>query len=264
MFKITPKQKNIQVYYKELKEFERLGQAHEGTVKIAFQHLLETIAKQSQWVLTQETTLNRGKKRIRLDGVLFDNTNIPRGYWEAKDSKDDLSKEVQKKLYQDNYPDDNIIFQAPNRERWDLAAQEFKSWVPELSKKLLGLIRQARVDDKDFKAAFNSFAEQCHHAINPNLTDAAIAATIDEYDYKQHFLNTVYERFFQGFSVKVADTHGIVYTPQPIVDFMVKSVDDILQKEFGKSLASKGVHFLDPFVGTGNFLVGSKSFSFKR
>jgi predicted helicase len=35
---------------------------------------------------------------------------------------------------------------------------------------------------------------------------------------KQHFLNTVYERFFQGDSVKTADTHGIVYTPQPIVD----------------------------------------------
>jgi predicted helicase len=82
-----------------------------------------------------------------------------------------------------------------------------------------------------------------------------VASTIDEYDYKQHFLNTVYERFFQGFSVNVADTHGIVYTPQPIVDFMVKSVDEILRQEFGKSLASKGVHFLDPFVGTGNFIV---------
>jgi predicted helicase len=52
----------------------------------------------------------------------------------------------------------------------------------------------------------------------------------------------------------LADTHGIVYTPQPIVDFMVRSVDDILKKEFGKSLADKGVHILDPFVGTGNFI----------
>ncbi len=36
---------------------------------------------------------------------------------------------------------------------------------------------------------------------------------------------------------------------------MVRSVEDILQKEFGKSLSSEGVHILDPFVGTGNFLV---------
>ncbi|MDM8561362.1 type ISP restriction/modification enzyme, partial [Candidatus Parabeggiatoa sp. HSG14] len=62
------------------------------------------------------------------------------------------------------------------------------------------------------------------------------------------------EQFFQGFSVKVADTHGIVYTPQPIVDFMVRSVEEILQREFGKSLVDKGVHILDPFVGTGNFI----------
>ncbi len=83
----------------------------------------------------------------------------------------------------------------------------------------------------------------------------ATAATIDDFSQKQSFLNTVYEKFFQGFSVKVADTHGIVYTPQPVVEFMVQSVEDILQKEFGKSLGHKDVHILDPFVGTGNFIL---------
>ncbi|MDX2076922.1 MAG: type ISP restriction/modification enzyme [bacterium] len=82
------------------------------------------------------------------------------------------------------------------------------------------------------------------------------ANTIDDYNEKQDFLNTIYERFFQGFSKKVADTHGIVYTPQSIVQFMVKSVEEILQKEFGgRSLVDKGVHILDPFVGTGNFIL---------
>ena len=81
------------------------------------------------------------------------------------------------------------------------------------------------------------------------------AATISDFSQKQHFLNTVYEQFFQGFSVKVADTHGIVYTPQPIVDFMVRSVSAILEREFGRSLADEGVHIIDPFVGTGNFIV---------
>ncbi|MCY4079000.1 MAG: N-6 DNA methylase [Caldilineaceae bacterium] len=81
------------------------------------------------------------------------------------------------------------------------------------------------------------------------------AATISDFSQKQHFLNTVYEQFFQGFSVKVADTHGIVYTPQPIVDFMVRSVAAILEREFGRSLADDGVHIIDPFVGTGNFIV---------
>ena len=81
------------------------------------------------------------------------------------------------------------------------------------------------------------------------------AETIGDFSQKQHFLNTVYEQFFQGFSVEVADTHGIVYTPQPIVDFMAKSVEHILKTEFGRSLSDSGVHIIDPFVGTGNFIV---------
>ena len=81
------------------------------------------------------------------------------------------------------------------------------------------------------------------------------AATIDDFSQKQSFLNTVYEQFFQGFSVEVADTHGVVYTPQPIVDFMVRSVEEILGTEFNRSLSDSGVHIIDPFVGTGNFIV---------
>ncbi|MGH7991202.1 MAG: N-6 DNA methylase, partial [Limisphaerales bacterium] len=81
------------------------------------------------------------------------------------------------------------------------------------------------------------------------------AATITDFTEKQTFLNTVYERFFQGFCVKVADTHGIVYTPQPLVNFMVASVEQVLKEEFGKSLADRDVHILDPFTGTGNFIV---------
>ena len=75
-----------------------------------------------------------------------------------------------------------------------------------------------------------------------------------DFSQKQHFLNTVYEQFFQGFSEDTADTHGIVYTPQPIVDFMVKSVECLLKSEFNRSLSNKGVHIIDPFVGTGNFV----------
>jgi len=82
------------------------------------------------------------------------------------------------------------------------------------------------------------------------------AATLcRDFSQKQHFLNTFYEKFFQGFSEDVADTHGIVYTPQPIVDFMVNSVGHILETEFGRSLSDSGVHIIDPFVGTGNFIV---------
>ncbi len=81
------------------------------------------------------------------------------------------------------------------------------------------------------------------------------AHTLTDFSDKQHFLNQVYERFFQGYSVKTADTHGIVYTPQPIVDFMCASVEEVLRTEFGKKLGDDGVVILDPCTGTGNFIV---------
>jgi len=113
MFKINEKQRGIKKYYKELSDLSRLNQTKEETVKIAFQHLLEAIAKQNQWVLTNETMLfKKNQKHIRLDGVLFDNANLPRGYWKAL--KDDLPKDVLK-LYKKQSPQDNIIFQHPER-----------------------------------------------------------------------------------------------------------------------------------------------------
>ncbi len=81
------------------------------------------------------------------------------------------------------------------------------------------------------------------------------AGTIQEFSEKQKFLNTVYEQFFQGFAVERADTMGIVYTPQEIVDFILASVEEILRTEFDRTLGDPGVHVIDPFVGTGNFMV---------
>ena len=103
----------------------------------------------------------------------------------------------------------------------------------------------------------NAFSrDEFLNPLNPFYTAIENAATLcKDFTQKQHFLNTVYEQFFQGFSVEVADTHGIVYTPQPIVDFMVKSVEQILKNEFNRSLSDTGVHIIDPFVGTGNFIV---------
>ncbi len=92
--------------------------------------------------------------------------------------------------------------------------------------------------------------------LDPFYTAIEDAAThCKDFSEKQHFLNTVYEKFFQEYSEDTADTHGIVYTPQPIVDFMVNSVEYLLKSEFERSLSDTSVHIIDPFVGTGNFIV---------
>lgn len=80
-------------------------------------------------------------------------------------------------------------------------------------------------------------------------------ANLSHFTEKQDFLNSVYEQFFQRFSPNVADTHGIVYTPREIVDYMCQSVEDALTEEFGYTLASPEVVILDPCTGTGNFIV---------
>lgn len=80
-------------------------------------------------------------------------------------------------------------------------------------------------------------------------------ANLSHFTEKQDFLNGVYEQFFQRFSPDVADTHGIVYTPREIVDYMCTAVTTALKEEFGYSLASPEVVILDPCTGTGNFIV---------
>ena len=352
---IKPTHKSIKNYYAELKEYERLGEQNEGTVRAAFQGLLQHYCHQSNLtLLCEKTHYTPEKRRITPDGEVVDTFNLPYGYWEAKDTQDDLYTEASKK-FAAGYPSKNIVIQSPthallyqhgqlqldlditeprnlvrvlqgffayqeeNIAAWHTAVAEFREKVPELGEELAMLIETERQNNPHFQEAFTRFHKQCQASINPNLSIVAVeemliqhllterifrtvfdnpdftrrniiareietvidvltertlnrseflrllepfytaiektAATITDFSQKQGFLNTVYEQFFQGFSIKVADTHGIVYTPQPIVDFMVKSVEHILQTEFNRSLSDTGVNIIDPFVGTGNFIV---------
>ncbi|MGI8589136.1 MAG: type ISP restriction/modification enzyme [Chloroflexia bacterium] len=81
------------------------------------------------------------------------------------------------------------------------------------------------------------------------------ARTIEDYQEKQDLLKALYEQFFQAYSVRAADTHGIVYTPHEIVAWMVQSVEQALRQEFGLSLGAPDVHIIDPCVGTGTFIM---------
>ncbi len=82
----------------------------------------------------------------------------------------------------------------------------------------------------------------------------ARAATIADHHEKQKFLKVVYENFYKGYNPKAADRLGIVYTPNEIVQFMIRSTDYLLHKHFGKTLGDKNVEILDPATGTGTFI----------
>ena len=80
------------------------------------------------------------------------------------------------------------------------------------------------------------------------------AAGIDKAEGKQKIVVELYDKFFRNAFPKMTERLGIVYTPVEVVDFIIHSVNDILQEEFGQTLGSDGVHILDPFVGTGTFI----------
>ena len=352
---IKPTHKPIKTYYAELEKYAQFGEQNEGTVRAAFQNLLQYYSRQSDLtLLCEKTHYTPERRRITPDGEVVDTYGLPHGYWEAKDTHDDLHAEADKK-FAAGYPSNNIVVQSPthallyqhgqlqldlditeprnlvhvlqtffayqeeNISAWHAAVSEFRETVPELGEKLAALIETERQNNPHFREAFANFHQQCQASINPNLSITAVeemliqhllterifrtvfdnpdftrrniiareietvidvltertlnrseflrplesfytaiektAVTITDFSQKQGFLNAVYEQFFQGFSIKVADTHGIVYTPQPIVDFMVKSVEHILRTEFNRSLSDSGVNIIDPFVGTGNFIV---------
>ncbi len=81
------------------------------------------------------------------------------------------------------------------------------------------------------------------------------ASGIDSDEGRQRIITELYEKFFRNAFPKLADRLGIVYTPIEVVDFMVGSVEAILRSHFDCSIGNQDVHVLDPFAGTGTFLV---------
>lgn len=80
------------------------------------------------------------------------------------------------------------------------------------------------------------------------------AEGIDSAAGKQKIVVELYDKFFRNAFPKMTERLGIVYTPVEVVDFIIRSVANVLQNEFGQTLGSKGVHIIDPFTGTGTFI----------
>ena len=83
------------------------------------------------------------------------------------------------------------------------------------------------------------------------------AQSIDNAAGRQQVVVELYDKFFKQAFPKMSEKLGIVYTPIPVVDFIVHSVHKVLQNEFGikDGIGAQGVKILDPFTGTGTFIV---------
>ncbi|WP_126389284.1 DEAD/DEAH box helicase [Pseudanabaena sp. ABRG5-3] len=81
------------------------------------------------------------------------------------------------------------------------------------------------------------------------------ASGIDNAEGKQKIIIELYDKFFKNAFPRMAERLGIVYTPVEVVDFIVRSADDALRQEFEVGLTDDNVHILEPFTGTGTFMV---------
>ena len=80
------------------------------------------------------------------------------------------------------------------------------------------------------------------------------ADEIADYAEKQQFLKAIYEDFYTAYNPAAADRLGVVYTPNEVVDFIIRGTNHLLEKHFGKTLADDNVQILDPATGTGTFI----------
>ncbi len=105
---------HVSRYYEDLATYALAGVSIESTTEHAFKALLTEEAKKHGWTLVKHSIRSAAGASIIPDGILKDEYNIPRGYWEAKDEDDDLDEEIARKR-QRGYPLSNIVFEDTRR-----------------------------------------------------------------------------------------------------------------------------------------------------
>lgn len=115
----------------------------------------------------------------------------------------------------------------------------------------ISLAMQNVVDHLNANAAFEKERESLsafYESVQRRVKDLDNAAA------KQHVIKDLYDKFFQNAFPRTAERLGIVFTPVPVVDYILCSADVALRESFGKSLSDEGVSIIEPFVGTGTFI----------
>ncbi|MGK7925922.1 MAG: type ISP restriction/modification enzyme [Spirulina sp.] len=216
----------IEQYKRELEELQRYGGSrNESSLRKAFETLLGGYCKTRDFRLIAELTYKN--TNIRPDGTVKDALRLDWGYWEAKDTKDDLDEEIEKKLAK-GYPTDNIIFEDTRTavlwqgdaeilrvlmEDWEAldgllqqfinyvrpevkdfreALEQFKQDVPYIAEELRERIADAAANNKAFREARESFLELCRKSINPEVTGEDVREMMIQHILTEDIFTTVF------------------------------------------------------------------------
>ena len=351
-----PTYAHIEKYHADLQRFIDFGGSdNEQSIRRAFAECLDSYCRENREKLALVDELRAGlnpAQRNRPDGTVKDSLRMARGYWEAKDSHDDLDAEIQAKLDR-GYPKDNILFEdsrtavliqnggealrvdmtrdgelhrlirifldyeLPEIQEFRQAQAQFKTDLPTVLENLRATVAGAEADNPAYREAAAGFLALCRQTIGPAVSPADVremllqhiltkdiflrvfaedqfhrenniarqldvlehtfftgdvrrqaidrlrayygvigraADEIADYAEKQQFLKAIYEDFYKAYNPAAADRLGVVYTPNEVVDFIIRGTDHLLQKHFGKTLADENVQILDPATGTGTFV----------
>ncbi len=197
----------IQTYWRKLDDLRRIaGADNEGALRPAFGGLLETLGQEHQLILFNEYSFKaKNGASLRADGVLVDRLRLVHGWWEAKDGKDKLEREIADKLAK-GYPSDNIIFedtytavllqnnqevlrcsvldgsalekllnqffnyQLPEVAHFRSARDKFLLELPGVAAALTDLLQAAHRDNVVFHTKAVAFLELCQRAIGERVT----------------------------------------------------------------------------------------------
>src|SRR5208283_1243967 len=226
---LKPAHAAVKNYYAALTQMGQLHFDNEAQVSDAFAKLLAACGRKLHLTFVPQFSIQRAKTRVIVDGALVDAFHLAHGFWEAKDEKDDLEREIKSK-FEKGYPRDNIIFQAPERavlyqggarladldisnpdyltqivnqffdykaphiEEWEQAVAEFSDRIPELAAAVKKIIDEERRRNPAFVRSFDDFYALCRQAINPNLSEDAVERMLI-----QHLLTErIFERIFDN------------------------------------------------------------------
>lgn len=222
-------QQLVNNYLNDLDRYKKIsGSLTEGVISEAFKDLLKAWARQSNLhFINQYEFVSAQKNRIRPDGTILHDLRVPLGYWEAKDSNDDLEAEIAKKLAK-GYPQDNIIFEdsanavlIQNRheimrcdmtdtakllrllnlffgyERAEIAefrkaVEQFKADLPAVLEALREKIDAAYAENPEFQQAAKKFLAHAKDTINPSVTEADVREMLIQHILTEEIFDHVF------------------------------------------------------------------------
>jgi predicted helicase len=257
----------INQYLGDLSRLRRVSGANrESVVREAFKDLLKAWGRSHDLqFIPEHEFITPTKERRYIDGALLHSLRVPFGYWEAKDTNDDLDDEIAKK-FRRGYPQTNIIFedseravliqngqevircavddvhalekllglffgyQRPEIADFRKAIEQFKVDLPEVLKALRERIDEAYDDNKPFAAAARKFLRQARETINPAVTDADVREMLI-----QHILTEdIFARVFGQ-----SDFHR--------ENNVAKALDALERLFFRGDIKQRTLHALEPY-----------------